>query len=98
MNSNNNTISSNNITNKETHIEIPLNVIKEKVLYCLPQDAQIEDSAVEAISLALEYFMKKLASKIPIDRNDEKKILIKDIKTCIENETKFSFLKKLIEK
>jgi hypothetical protein len=85
-------------SNLEPQIEIPLNVLKEKILYCLPPDTEVEDEAVKAMSLALEHFMKILAHKIPIDTNEEKKILIKDIKSCIENEKMFYFLKKLIEK
>lgn len=82
----------------ESQIEIPLNVLKEKILYCLPADSEIDDEAVKAMSLALNHFLKILAKKIPIDTNEEKKILIKDIKNCIDNEKIFSFLKKLIEK
>jgi hypothetical protein len=82
----------------ESQIEIPLNVLKEKILYCLPPESEIDDDAVKAMSLALGHFLKILAKKIPIDTNEEKKILIKDIKTCIENEKLFHFLKKLIEK
>lgn len=89
-------ISSNSYSKAE--IDIPLNVVKEKVVYCLPPDAKIEDEAVIAISHSLKYFLKELADKIPKDTNEEKKILVKDIKTCIESEQIFCFLKKLIEK
>lgn len=81
--------------NKE--LQVPLNVIKEKVLIALPE-VEIEDDAIIVISKALNFFLNNLAKKIPIDLNCEKKILIRDIKTCIESEEVFSFLKKVIEK
>ena len=86
------------INYSESQIEIPLNKLKEITLFCLPPNTQIEDEAIKAISLALRHFLKVLANKIHIDGHEEKKILIKDIKSCIENEKLFSFLKKLIEK
>ncbi len=82
----------------DSEIEIPLNKLKEITLSCLPPDTEIEDEAIKAISLALRHFLKVLANKIHIDGQEEKKILIKDIKSCLENEKLFSFLKKLIEK
>lgn len=82
----------------DSEIEVPLNILKDKILYCLPANTEIEDDAVILVSNALNHFLKILAKKIPYDSNEEKKILIKDIKTCIENEDIFSFMKKLIEK
>jgi hypothetical protein len=82
----------------ENEIEVPLNILKEKILYCLPNNSEIEDDAVKAVSKSLNFFLRILAKKIPINSNEEKKILIKDIKTCFENEKDFFFLKKLIEK
>lgn len=37
-------------------IEIPLNVLKEKLLYCLPPDTEIEDDALKVMSLSLGHF------------------------------------------
>ncbi len=79
-------------------LEVPLNILKEKIIYCLPPNSEIEDDAIIVMSQALNHFLKLLATKIPCNSNEEKKILIKDIKTCIENEKIFCFLKKLIEK
>ena len=79
-------------------IEIPLNILKEKILYCLPKDSEIDDDAVIITSKALNFFLKTFSSNIPLNSNEEKKILIKDIKVCIDNNKKFSFLKKLIER
>ena len=76
---------------ERTKIEIPLNVIKEKVLMSLPCEARIEDESIFAISYALNHFLGVLAKKIPIDSGEDKKILIKDIKTCIESEKQFCF-------
>jgi hypothetical protein len=82
----------------ESEIEIPLNVLKEKILFSIPPDSSIDDDAVIAISYALKHFLKLLSDKINFENNEEKKILVKDIKTSIENEKVFSFLKKLIDK
>ena len=81
----------------KTQVEVPLNLIKEKVSLALP-GVDLEDEAVLGISYALNHFLSVLAKNIPIDTNEEKKILIKDIKICIENEPKFNFLRKIIEK
>jgi hypothetical protein len=92
MNSHNNE----NILN--SNIEIPLNILKEKILFCLPPNMEIQDDAIKVTSLALNHFFKVLVNKIHLDPNEEKKILVKDIKQCIENEEKFKFMRKLIEK
>jgi hypothetical protein len=80
------------------NIEIPLNIMKEKINSCLPHETEIEDDAIKAFSIALEHFLQILAKKIKLDNNDEKKILIKDIKECIELNDEFFFLRKLVEK
>lgn len=82
----------------DSKIEIPLNILKEKILFCLPPNIEIEDDAIKMTSLALNHFFKDLVKKIPLEENEEKKILVKDIKQCIENEEKFKFMRKLIEK
>ena len=75
-------------------IEIPLNILKEKVLYSLPLGSEIDDDAVKIVSKALSYFLNKFVKKIQYSDN---KILVKDIKNHIE-EIEFSFLRKLVEK
>lgn len=80
------------------NIKIPLNVMKEKISSCLPHETKVEDEAIQAFTVALEHFLKILAKKIKLDNNDEKKILIKDIKECIELNDDFFFLRKLVEK
>jgi hypothetical protein len=79
-------------------IEVPLNTLKEKVLYSLPPDSEIDDEAIKMMSYSLNHFLKDFVHKIKYDSTDEKKILIKDIKQCIENENIYGFLRKLIEK
>jgi hypothetical protein len=81
----------------KTNIEVPLNIIKEKVNLALPE-TEVDDEAILGFSYALNHFLTLLAKKITIENSPEKKILIKDIKNCIENEKTFSFLKKVIEK
>jgi hypothetical protein len=81
-----------------SHIEIPLNILKEKILICLPPHIEMEDSAIEVTSHALNHFFKVFVNKISFEPNDERKILVKDIKQCIENEEIFKFMRKLIEK
>jgi hypothetical protein len=78
-------------------IEVPLNIIKEKLNLALPE-TEVEDEAILGFSYALNHFLTLLAKKIKIENSPEKKILIKDIKNCIDNEKNFNFLKKLIEK
>ena len=75
-------------------IHIPANIVKEKVLYCLPENSEIEDDAVKAITKSVNLFFKELSNKISFDK-DINKIKIKDIKICLENEKKFTFLSKL---
>jgi hypothetical protein len=81
-------------------IDIPLNIIKEKVLYSLPQNAEIEEDALIVISAALKHFLTDFSGKLPITIDgDERKIKVKDIKTLIQdNDDKYFYLKKLIEK
>jgi hypothetical protein len=81
----------------KSEIEVPLNIIKEKIELAIP-GVEVEDEAILGFSCALDHFLSLLAKKIHIDNNDEKKILIRDIKSSIEGEPKFSFLKKLIDK
>jgi len=82
----------------ELIFEIPLNVLKEKVLYCLPPATEVEEESFIVINKALNHFLKYFASKLPFQQDNEKKILIKDIKTCLDNDKNLSYLKKLIEK
>jgi hypothetical protein len=76
-------------------IEIPLNIIKEKILYSLPPGTEIEDDAIKASSLALNYFLGNFAKKIQFS---DKKILVRDIKNYILEDDDLFFLKKLIDK
>jgi hypothetical protein len=89
-------VNNENILN--TKIEIPLNILKEKIIFCLPPNIEIEDDAIKVTSLALNHFLKVFVNKISLEPNGEKKILVKDIKQCIENEEIFKFMRKLIEK
>lgn len=82
----------------EDRVEVPLNILKEKLNYCIHNENEFDNEAVLAISLAINVFFKDLSSKITISQEKIKKIMIKDIKACIENEKKFNFLLKLIEK
>lgn len=82
----------------EDRFEVPLNILKEKLNYCIHNENEFDNEAVMAISLAINVFFKDLSSKITISQEKIKKIMIKDIKACIENEKKFNFLLKLIEK
>lgn len=83
----------------DLNYEIPLNILKEKVLYCLPPGTEIEEECYYQINKALNNFLKYFALKLPYQQeNDEKKILIKDIKNCIDDNESFAFLKRLIEK
>ena len=75
-------------------IEVPLNILKEKVLYSLPFGSEIDDDAVKIVSIALNYFLNQFVKKIQYTDN---KILVKDIKNHIE-ENEFSFLRRLVEK
>lgn len=75
-------------------IHIPMNIMKEKILYCLPENAEIEDEAIRAISNSINLFFKELSHKIVFDK-EINKIKIKDIKVCLETEKKFNFLQKL---
>ena len=81
--------------NSKDQIEIPLNVIKDKILFSLPNDAQIEDDAVLAINQALKFFLESFAKKI---KYENKKVMVKNIKNCINSDKNFIFLKKLTEK
>ena len=80
-------------------IEMPLNVIKEKVLYSLPNGTELEDNAVIALSKALNYFLNEFSKDLPISLEGEnKKLKIKNIKTLIQNEEKkYFFLKGLVD-
>jgi len=82
----------------EDRLEIPLNILKEKLIYCIQNENNFENEAVKAISLSINVFFKDISNKISLNQENKKKIMIKDIKNCIENEKKFSFLNKLIEK
>ncbi len=79
--------------NKE--IEVPLNLLKEKIIYSLPPGTEIDDNAVRASSLALNYFLRDFARKI---QYNDKKILVRDIKDNIIKDEKLHFLKKLVDK
>jgi hypothetical protein len=76
-------------------IEIPLNIIKEKMLYAIPPGTEIDDEAIKASSLALNYFLRNFARKI---RYNDKKILVRDIKNQILEDENLHFLKKLVDK
>ncbi len=78
--------------------EVPLNIIKEKVLYSLPARTEVDENCYVIFNKALNHFLKYFSSNLPYQHDNEKKILIKDIKTCMDNDKKFSFLKRLIEK
>lgn len=75
-------------------IHIPINITKEKILYCLPEEAEIEDEAVKAITKSVNLFFKELSLKIDYDRSINK-IKIKDIKNCLDSDKKYHFLSKL---
>lgn len=77
------------------NIEIPLNIMKEKIMYSLPEGSDIEDDAVIAINEALNLFLGDFTKHL---KYDEKKIMIKHIKNCIDTEKRFLFLKKLTNK
>ena len=75
-------------------IQIPINIMKEKILYCLPENVEIDDDAIKVISKSVNLFFEELSHKIVFDK-DINKIKIKDIKICLETEKKFNFLSKL---
>ena len=75
-------------------IHIPINIMKEKILYCLPENAEIDDEAIKVLSNSVNLFFKELSHKIIFDK-DNNKIKIKDIKICLEADKKFNFLQKL---
>lgn len=85
----------NQIRSTQNNIEVPVNIIKEKIEFCLPANSQIEDDAVIAINKSLLKFLDCFAKKVKYENN---KIMVKNIKNTIENEKMFSFLKKLTEK
>lgn len=85
----------NQIQSTQNTIEIPVNIIKEKIEFCLPPGTQIEDEAVIAINKSLLGFLDCFAKSIKYENN---KIMVKNIKNTIENEKIFNFLKKLTEK
>jgi hypothetical protein len=80
-------------------VEVPLNILKEKVLYALPMGCEIEDEALTVISLALKHFLVDFSKDLPISlEGDEKKLKIKNIKTLIQSEDKkYFFLKGLLD-
>ena len=77
------------------NIEVPLNIMKEKIMYSLPDGSDIEDDAVIAINQALNLFLGDFTKHL---KYDDKKIMIRNIKNCIDTEKRFLFLKKLTNK
>ena len=75
-----------------------LNIIKEKVLYCLPPKTELDENCYQVINYSLNHFLKYFASKLNYQQESEKKILIKDIKSCLDEDEKLSMFRKLIEK
>jgi hypothetical protein len=80
-------------------IEVPLNILKEKVLYSLPTGTEVEDNAIIVISQALKHFLNNFSQNLPISLEaDDKKLKIKHIKSLIQNEDKkYFFLKGLVD-
>ena len=76
-------------------IEIPLNILKEKMLYSLPSGTEIDDDAIKASSLALNYFLRNFVRKI---NYNDKKIMVRDIKNQILEDDNLHFLRKLVDK
>ena len=37
-------------------IHIPINIMKEKILYCLPENAEIDDEAIKVLSNSVNLF------------------------------------------
>jgi hypothetical protein len=61
-------------------IEIPLNIIKEKMLYSLPPGTEIDDDAIKVSSLAVNYFLGNFVKKL---NYNDRKIMVRDIKNEI---------------
>jgi hypothetical protein len=76
-------------------IEIPLNILKEKMVYSLPSGIEIDDDAIKASSIALNYFLRSFVRKI---KYSDKKIMVRDIKNQILEDDNLYFLRKLVEK
>ena len=74
------------------NIELPLNIIKQKIEFCLPPNTEIDDLAIIAINRSLNFFLKDFAKSIKYENG---KIKMKHIKTTIDNGKKFEFLRKL---
>lgn len=80
-------------------VEIPLNIIKEKVSLSLPHDTDIDNGALVALNKSLNLFLGHLSNKIKISfsKNLDKKVMIKDLKECIESNPEFECLLKLLD-
>jgi hypothetical protein len=80
-------------------IEIPLNILKEKVLYALPPNSEIDDDTLKVMSQALKYFLNDFSKQLPKSLEaDDKKLKIKNIKaTILSEEKKYFFLKGLVD-
>ena len=89
-------MNNNNIEDEKTKdIQIPLNILKEKIIYCLHKNSEIDDDAVVLINQSVNYFLKTFTKSIQFDN---KKIMLKHIKHCIDSDKNFVFLKKLTDK
>ena len=76
----------------------PLNIIKEKLILSLPQNTEIENSAVVGMEIALREFLTQFTSEIKIDdKNGERKLMVKEIKENIEKSNKYQFLQGLLD-
>jgi hypothetical protein len=80
-------------------IEVPLNILKERVLYSLPLNTEVEDDSIPIFSEALKHFLIDFSNNIPNTlEKDEKKLKIKHLKSIIQKEDKkYFFLKNLID-
>ena len=53
---------------KEKDVQIPLNILKEIIIYCLPKNSEIDDDAIVLINQSVNYFMKTFTKRLRTKR------------------------------